>query len=314
MGRQQRDLTSSEWNHVYNRGADKQDIHSADRDRVLFEELMGEALPRFGVSLHAYVLMTNHFHLLVHDPDGGLSEAMQRLCGRYGAAYNERVERTGSLFTGRFRNVPITSDEQLIWSARYIHRNPLAIVPARALPAYRWSSLGCYLGRRTAPSWLATDTVAAGFSGPDDHLDFVLTPQTSDRVGHGHLPALDTTTCDDIERAVIVVAGLADSDQLRRGSLRMLAITLAVELRAAGTNELADRYGLSDQSSVRRLARQGRVRAAESERFGTLRSAVLRELVLSGSQHGPLGSGPGGLGKDDGLVLPGRVREDRLAS
>ena len=307
MGRQRRDLTRSEWFHVYNRGADKQDICSADRDRVLFEELMGEALPRFDVSLHAYVLMTNHFHLLAHAPDGGLSEAMQRLCGRYGAAYNDRVERTGSLFTGRFCSVPITSDEQLVWSARYIHRNPLAIVPARALPAYRWSSLGCYLDRRAVPAWLVTDTVATSFSGPDDHLDFVLTPQPSDRLVHGHLPALNATTCDDIERAVIVVAGLVDADRLRVGSLRMLVITIAVELRAAGTAELAGRYGLSDQSSVRRIARQGRVRTVESERFASLRSAVLRELVLPGSRLGPLGSGPGG------PVRWGRVQEDRIA-
>ena len=307
MGRRRRDLTRSEWYHVYNRGADKQDIYSADRDRVLFEQLMGEAFPRFDVSLHAYALMTNHFHLLAHAPDGGLSEAMQRLCGRYGAAYNERVERTGSLFTGRFCSVPITSDEQLIWSGRYIHRNPLAMVPARALPAYRWSSLGCVLGRRAAPDWLATDVLAAASGGPDDHLEFVLAPQPSDRLAHGLLPALDETTCHEIERAVVLVAGLASPEQLRVGLVRMLVVTVAVELRAAGTAELADRYGLSDRSSVRRLARQGRVRAAESERFAALRSAVLGELALPGSQRGPLGSGPGG------PVLWGRVREDRIA-
>jgi REP element-mobilizing transposase RayT len=294
MGRQRRDLTQSEWYHVYNRGADKQDIFSADSDRVLFEQLAAEAFGRFGVSLHAYALMTNHFHLLVHTPDGGLSEAMQRLCGRYGAAYNERVERTGSLFTGRFCSVAITSDAQLIWSGRYIHRNPLDIVPARALPAYRWSSLGCVLGRRTVPEWLAVGAVATGFATPDRYLQFVLTPQPSDRLDQGRLPPLRSTGCEEIERAVATVARLASPLEPLTGALRMLAITVALEARAADTAELAARYGLSDRSSVRRLARQGRVRTAESRAFAVMHAAVRRELASLPWSDGPLGSGPGG--------------------
>jgi REP element-mobilizing transposase RayT len=283
MGRQQRDLTTSEWQHVFNRGADRQDICSDDGDRLLFEELMAETFAPYDISVHGYVLMTNHFHLLTHAPDGGLSEAMQQLCGRYGAAYNQRTARTGSLFTGRFRNVAITSDAQLAWTGRYIHRNPLAIVPASALAAYRWSSLGVLVGRRPAPSWLVTDTLLTGWSSPDDYLSYVIEPQPSDRLSQGILAPLVTTSCDEIDAAVAAVVTATDPAVFGRGFraedvVRTLGVMLAIETRAADPGQLADRYRLSSPSSARRLARRGRVLSTGSPWFGALHAAALDTL------------------------------------
>ena len=283
MGRHHRDLTRSEWFHVYNRGTDRQDIFSADGDWTLFEQLTAEAFERFAIELHAYALMTNHFHFLGRAGDGGLSEAMQRLCGRYGAAYNERTGRTGSLFTGRFQSVPITSDAQLTQTARYIHRNPLAIVPAAALDTYRWSSLGALLGRRRAPDWLATGTVLESDSDREGYLRYVLEPQPSDREAYGSLEPLTPTTCDQIDAAVDVVMSrscVPSAPGVRRADVaRMLAVTIAVRTRAAENTQLAGRYGLADPGSVRRLARRGRVRAAEPGWFQQLHHSVMRCLT-----------------------------------
>jgi len=283
MGRQQRDLSTSEWQHVFNRGADKQDICSADGDRLLFEELMAETFAPFDISVHGYALMTNHFHLLTHAPEGGLSEAMQQLCGRYGSAYNQRTARTGSLFTGRFRNVPITSDAQLAWTGRYIHRNPLAIVPSTALAAYRWSSLGVLLGRRPAPPWLVTGTLLSGWSSPDDYLSYVVEPQPSDRLSKGVLAPLVTTSCDQIDAVVAAVVTATDPAVFGRGLraedvARTLCVMLAVETRAADHGQLADRHGLSSPSSARRLARRGRVLASGSPWFAALHATVIETL------------------------------------
>jgi REP element-mobilizing transposase RayT len=281
MGRHHRELTQSDWFHVYNRGADRQDIFSADHDRTLFESLLAEAFDRFEIELHAYALMTNHVHLLVHGPNGGLSEAMQRLCGRYAAAYNERTERTGSLFTGRFQSVPITSEAQLTWSGRYIHRNPLDIVAASALAAYRWSSLGFLLGKWPTPDWLATGTLLGEHANSDDYLDYVLTSQPSDRLDHGALPPLDPTTWDEIERAVEIVMACSplDADRPSAELRRILAITVAVDTRAVDAAALAELHGLSDACSARRIARRGRVLAVESDSFSALRTGVLAKLV-----------------------------------
>jgi hypothetical protein len=286
MGRQQRDLSTSEWQHVFNRGADKQDICSADGDRVLFEELMAETFGPFDITVHCYTLMTNHFHLLTHAPEGGLSEAMQQLCGRYGSAYNQRTARTGSLFTGRFRNVPIASDAQLAWTGRYIHRNPLAIVPPGALAAYRWSSLGALLGRRAAPPWLVTDALLAGWSSPDEYLAYVLEPQPSDRLAQGVLAPLVTTSCEQIDAVVTAMVTATDPAVFGRGFrtedvARTLCVMLAVETRAADHEQLAAHHGLSSPSSARRLARRGRVLAAGSPWFAALHAAALDTLHVA---------------------------------
>jgi REP element-mobilizing transposase RayT len=108
MARRIRDLSTSEWFHVFNRGADRQDVFSGDGDYLLFEQLLDESVDRFALQLHAYALMSNHFHLLVHAPEGQLSEAMQRICGRFGAAYNRRTRREGPVFTNRFKSVADT--------------------------------------------------------------------------------------------------------------------------------------------------------------------------------------------------------------
>jgi putative transposase len=281
MGRHHRELTQSNWFHLYNRGTDKQDIFSADCDRTLFESLQAEAFDRFEIELHAYALMTNHVHQLVHAPNGGLSEAMQRLCGRYAAAYNERTERTGSLFTGRFQSVPITSEAQLIWSGRYIHRNPLDIVAPSALAAYRWSSLGFLLGKWPTPDWLTTGTLLGQHAKPDDYLDYVLTSQPSDRLDHGVLPPLAPTSWEEIEQAVesVMASSSLDGDHRPADLRRMLAITVAVGTRTADAATLAELGGLSDACSARRIARRGRVLAVESASFGALRTAVLAKLA-----------------------------------
>ena len=278
MGRRQRDLSTSEWFHLVNRGCDRQDLFSVEGDWVLWEQLGAEAFARFGVEIHAYAWMTSHVHLLARTECGGdISAAMQRLCARYAMAYNERTGREGPLFTGRFRSKPVTDDAQLAQTARYIHRNPLSIVPAAGLAAYRWSSLGPLIGRRAVPEWLSTGVIEVG----DDYLAYVLEPQPGDRSENG--AASSTISCDDIDAAVAALSG-GEIGRLRDGldrcgvEWRTMAIMLAVELRVATASELAQHYGLSDPRSIRRAARRGRVRIADSPSFAALRSRTLREL------------------------------------
>jgi len=286
MGRKPRDLTTSQWQHIGHRGNDRQDIFSGDGDRVLFELLMAESFERFGVELHAYVLMSNHVHLLVRFDDDGLSPAMQRLFGCYASAYNQRTQRDGSLFAGRFHSQPVTSDAQLTQVARYIHRNPLAFVPAAALGNYRWSSLGAMCGYRDRPSWLTTGIVAAGLEGRQ-YLDEVLAPQPSDRFQYGPIDQWAASiSCADIDEQMVALAGcdrasLRNPDNRAMAELRMLAITLATDLRVASQVEIAQHYGLSDARSVRRIARRGRVRSSESQRFARLIEQTRRHMLGS---------------------------------
>lgn len=226
--------------------------------------------------------MTNHVHLLgrVAD-DGSLSDAMHRLGSRYALYFNKATDRDGPLFTSRFHSTPIVSDAQLAQTARYIHRNPLAFVPARALAAYRWSSLAPIIGRRAAPAWLSTGIVAA-YSRPEDYLSFVLNPQPADRFPFGTLPPLTPTTLDGILDAVTDVTGVGAAEVLAPRSavadVRSLVIALATEMRVAGNGEIASRFGMSHARSVRRAARRARAEGADSDTFAALRRRVLEHL------------------------------------
>ena len=164
------------WHHVVNRGAARQTVFFDDRDRVEFERLLGLAHDRFGVVVHSYCWMTNHYHLLVECPDGGLSEAMHLVGSLYVRHVNDRLDRDGPLFRSRFFAKPVMSDAYVERLVRYIHRNPAAIVGDDRLIDYRWSSLRTHLGFRRSPDWLCSASVLELCGGADGLRRLVLAP------------------------------------------------------------------------------------------------------------------------------------------
>ena len=174
MGRPLRTSSDGQWFHVVNRGAAHADIFVDDRDRIEFGRLLGLAHERHGIDVHAYCLMSNHFHLLVACPDGGLAESMHLVGGVYARHLNERLGRDGPVFRARYFARPVTTDGDVAGVVRYIHRNPLAFVPLGRLETYRWSSLRTYLGHRRVPDWMIVDTVDHIIGGADAmrHLVF----------------------------------------------------------------------------------------------------------------------------------------------
>jgi REP element-mobilizing transposase RayT len=274
---------SGTWHHVYNRGADRQDIFSDDRDRQRFEQLLVDAAGHAGVEIHSYCQMTNHFHGLVHCPLGGLSRMLQRLQGIYAAWYNDRHERSGPVFGGRFGSTLVATEAQLLATSRYVHRNPLDIVPLRALAAYRWSSYGCYAGTRPRPPWLHTGVVLAAFGGDvERYRDFVEADMGTSYDGWFRTPP----SLDDIVRAVCEVGGVlpADLRHEARGSgnrPRILVAMLAAENRAAPSHEVATVLGSSSGATARTLARRGRVLAADDATFRRFEERVRAVLGRS---------------------------------
>ena len=127
--------------HVTVRGNDRRDIVLAESDRQRFlADLQGEA-SRNGLAVHAYVLMTNHIHLLVTPRDEvSLSRSIQGLGRRYVAYFNPRYGRTGTLWEGRYKASPVTNDRYLLACHRYIDLNPVRVGMAVDPGEYRWSS------------------------------------------------------------------------------------------------------------------------------------------------------------------------------
>ncbi len=155
------------WHHVMNRGADHRDIFEHDRDREVFLDSVAAAAERYALEVHAYCLMSNHFHLLLRSQDGHLAAGMQFLAGRFTRLINVRVGRDGPLFRGRYASVAIESDTQLVQACRYIHLNPVFAGMRPTAESWPWSSAAAYVGSVQAPAWLTTDQVLELFGPPD---------------------------------------------------------------------------------------------------------------------------------------------------
>ena len=96
--------------HVTARGDEQKPIYRQDPDHEHFLKLLAELRDRFGVKVHVYVLMDNHFHLLLETPEANLSQAMQWLNVSYSVWFNRRHDRAGHLFQGRFKAILVEDD------------------------------------------------------------------------------------------------------------------------------------------------------------------------------------------------------------
>jgi putative transposase len=174
-------LAEGEYYHIYSRGVEKRDIFLDDHDRARFLKLLfvangkmsyvfrdiqdksfeainrGESLTAIG----AYVLMPNHFHILIKETkENGITEFMRKLLTGYSSYFNKRHNRVGGLFQSRFKSEHVSRDEHLKYLFAYIHLNPIKLIdgawreeglqnkPAtkKFLKEYQYSSYRDYIG------------------------------------------------------------------------------------------------------------------------------------------------------------------------
>ena len=130
--------------HVIVRGNNREPIFYADEDYLFYLEKLKQACEKHECDLHAYVLMTNHLHLLITpNKEDGLSKAMQMI-GRYYVQYfNNSYQRTGTLWEGRYKATLIDSDLYALTCYRYIELNPVRAKMVDHPAEYPWSSYRC---------------------------------------------------------------------------------------------------------------------------------------------------------------------------
>ncbi len=127
--------------HVIQRGNNKGRIFETAKDSGQFLAWLAEAAETYGLSVHAYVLMSNHFHLLATlESKDSLARAMQSLGIRYTRYFNAVNERSGTLYEGRYRACVIGRDDYFLGCSRYIEMNPVRAGMAASPEVYRWSS------------------------------------------------------------------------------------------------------------------------------------------------------------------------------
>ena len=149
--------------HVTTRGNGGDDIFTDDQDRLQFLTVLGEVVSRAGWLVHAYVLMDNHYHLLIETPNGNLSRGMRQLNGVYTQRFNSRHGSGGRVFQGRFKAVLVERDGFLLELCRYIVLSPLRLKAVKNISRYRWSSFRATAGEVQAPAWLCTEWVLGHF-------------------------------------------------------------------------------------------------------------------------------------------------------
>lgn len=154
MARQIRIECPGAFYHVYSRGNQKQPIALSDEDRCYFIGRLREAHERFGVVIHVYALMPNHFHLLLETPQGNLSRLMHFLITSYTVYFNKKHKKQGHLFQGRFKSILVEAAAYAQELSRYLHLNPVRAHIVEAPEDYPWSSYGYYIGRAVPERWL----------------------------------------------------------------------------------------------------------------------------------------------------------------
>ena len=145
--------------HVLSRGNERRSIFDDARDCERFVELLGALSERYGIEVWAYVLMGNHYHVVLETTEANLSRAMQWLGVTYSVHYNRKYRRSGHLFQGRFKSFVVSDDDYLRRLLLYLHRNPLRAGVVERLAEYVWSSYPCLAYGRKCVPWLARDKV-----------------------------------------------------------------------------------------------------------------------------------------------------------
>jgi REP element-mobilizing transposase RayT len=148
--------------HLLNRGDRREEIVRDDLDRRTFLETLGAACVKTDWQVHAYCLMSNHFHLVVETPRANLVSGMKWFLGTYTMRFNRRHRLGGHLFAGRYKSLLIdgSGSEYLRAVCDYVHLNPVRAGLTREderMQAYAWSSYGAYLRPARRPAWLRCD-------------------------------------------------------------------------------------------------------------------------------------------------------------
>jgi REP element-mobilizing transposase RayT len=188
--------------HLLDRGDRREAIFRDDADREQFLATLGQACGRTGWRVHAFVLMTNHYHLLVETPQPNLVAGMRWFQTTYTVRFNRRHRLSGHLFQGRYKSVVVDPEERGYFAilSDYIHLNPVRarmISLQERLFDYRWSSYRFFAAKAGRPAWFELQRVL----GELDLEDTVLGRRLyAERMRQRALEELEGNNADEHEK------------------------------------------------------------------------------------------------------------------
>jgi putative transposase len=150
--------------HVTTRGNNKRVIFLDDDDRLVFIRLLNRLSIKYGWTIYAYCLMTNHYHLLMRIDERGMSRGLCELNSQYALLFNQRHVRVDHLFGKRYWSEQIESDERFRRACRYVVRNPVEAGLVESPGDYVWSSYQATVGIALGHVRVAVDELLRMFS------------------------------------------------------------------------------------------------------------------------------------------------------
>jgi len=161
--------------HIINRGVDKMNIFRHPDDYEYFEELMCFYMKSYGITLHNYCLMSNHYHLLLEITQENLSKFMRQLNMNYAIYYNKKYKRAGHLWQGRFKSWYVTDDAYLYTLMCYIEQNPLKANMVKDIAEYPYSSYHYFLDYENIPECLQNAWTVQNHNDDKEAIEAFLT-------------------------------------------------------------------------------------------------------------------------------------------
>ena len=183
MARQLRIEFSGALYHVMSRGNERNPIFKKDSDRAMFIEALKDSAELAGVEVIAYVLMDNHYHMIIETPNANLSSFMRHFGLTYTIRFNKRYGRSGHLFQGRFKAIMIEEDPYLMVLSRYIHLNPIRTKEWEGkkaeekwgyLKEYPWSTLPGYIEKKKKTDWIKYEKAMGYFTNHTAYKEYMI--------------------------------------------------------------------------------------------------------------------------------------------
>jgi len=294
--------------HITCRGNAGQDIYKDNKDRKAFLEILTESQKIYSIKIYSYVLMNNHYHLLIETPKGNISYYMRHLNMRYTSHYNRRHKKIGHLFQGRFKGILVDKDTYLTMLSRYIHLNPVKIKGMKRMPykdkiqylrKYKWSSFPGYINKREKQEFIEYDLVLEEYGGDNDE----------GRQAYGHIISIDVSGKMDVKDKIVGQSIIGREDFIEKVLDRYLK--RAPDLREQPS--LRELHGLRAKEEIIEVVKEETGKGLEEIKIAKgIERIVLMDLLyraggLRGVEIGKL------LDVDYSTVSQGRKRlRDRL--
>jgi REP element-mobilizing transposase RayT len=161
------------FHHVFNRGISKKSICFSDYHKMFFLDLIELTCEKYPIEVHAYCLMSNHYHLLIKSVEPCLSDAMRFFGSRFSIQINKDLNADGALFRSRFKSILVESERYLLQLSRYIHMNPVEAGYCELPEEYEWSSFRQFVGTEKPKLFMNLNETLRYVRNPEDYSYFV---------------------------------------------------------------------------------------------------------------------------------------------